>query len=73
MQTQRITGFHTVLDINAITKLYYIFQLHTFLTCKNMANTKTEDPCIITNSAWIQGKKKSGVDIYKPIKLRFIT
>jgi len=73
MQTQRITGFHTVLDINAITKLYYIFQLHTFLTCKNMANTKTEDPCIITNSAWIQCEKKSGVDIYKPIKLRFIT
>jgi len=42
---------NTVLHINAITKLYYIFQLHTFLICKNMANTKTENPCNITKSA----------------------
>ena len=75
MQTQRITGFHTVLDINAITKLYYIFQLHTFLTCKNMANTKTEDPCIITNSAWIQCEKKErcGYIQTNKIKIHHIT
>ena len=73
MQTQRITGNHIVLHINAITKLYYIFQLNTFLIYKNMANMKTQNPCIITNSTWIVWEKKSGMVIYKTIKLRFIT
>jgi hypothetical protein len=60
MQTQRITGNHIVLHTNAITNLYYIFQLHTFLICKNMANMKTESPCIITYSAWIECGGKGG-------------
>ena len=57
MQTQRVTGNNIVLHINAITKLYYIFQLNTFLICKNVANMKTQNPCIITNGAWIQCEK----------------
>ena len=63
MQTQRITGKHIVLHMNANTNLYYIFQLNTFLIYKNMANTKTQNPCIITNGAWIQCEKKA-VSLY---------
>jgi len=65
-----------VLHINAITNLYYIFQLYTFLICKNMANTKTQNPCTATQSEQIQsevGGKQYGYILPNKIMVYHIT